>query len=135
MSRKTNLLVLVAGGMKTMDKKSDGFTLVEVVVVIAILGIIAAIAVPRFTRYKAMAEREVCADNRKTLKRMYSAFLLENDTNAESAFNQFLIENFKVVCPASGVISYEDGKVKCSLHEDISESDGDEPPVDEVPWL
>lgn len=31
-------------------------------------------------------------------------------------FNQFLIDNFDEICPASGVISYEYGKVKCSVH-------------------
>ncbi len=53
----------------------------------------------------------------------------------DSIFNQFLADNFDEVCPAGGVIRYEDGKVKCSVHEGVSESDEDEPPGDEVPWL
>ena len=66
---------------------------------------------------------------------MYSAFLVENDIgNLDSIFNQFLIDNFDEICPAGGVISYEDGKVKCSVHKELSYGD-EEPPEGEVPWL
>ena len=76
-----------------------------------------------YCKYKeSMAEERVCDANLKTVERMYSAFLVENDIDhVDSIFNQFLIDNFDEICPASGVISYEDGKVKCSVHDlDIS---------------
>jgi len=75
--------------MKALNKKSDGFTLIELIVVIAILGIIVAIAVPRLTGFKSMAEDRVCASNLKTVERMYSAFLVGNDIDhMDSIFNQ-----------------------------------------------
>ena len=76
-----------------------------------------------YCKYKeSMAEERVCDANRKAVERMYSAFLVENDIDhVDSIFNQFLIDNFDEICPASGVISYEDGKIKCSVHDlDIS---------------
>ena len=117
-----------------MNRKHNGFTLVELIAVMAILGIIATLVVPRLTRYKSMAEERVCASNRKTAERSYNVFMLENE-HKESVFNQFLIENFDEICPVSGVMSYEDGKVMCSVHDGGSDHKEKDPPGDEAPWL
>lgn len=118
-----------------MDKKSDGFTLIELIVVIAILGIIAVIVIQRLFGLKNIAEERVCVANRKTVERMYATFLIENRIgHMESIFNQFLIDHVDEVCPAGGVIRYEEGKLKCSIHEDAEPSD-EEAPGEEVPWL
>ena len=119
-----------------MDKKSGGFTLVELIVVIAILGIIAAVTVPRLIGFKSKAEESVCAANRKSVERMHSAFLVENEINHEdSVFNQLLIDNFDEICPAAGCISYVDEKVKCSMHKNKEQPPEKESPGEEVHWL
>ena len=119
-----------------MDKKSDGFTLIELIVVIAILGVLAAVTVPRLAGFRFMVEERVCTANRKTAERMYSAFLVENDIDHEdNIFNQFLIDNCDEICPSIGEISYEYRKVKCSVHGIEREVEEQEEPGEEVPWL
>ena len=50
-------------------------------------------------------------------------------------FNQYIDDNFVEVCRAGGVVGFEDGKVKCSLHGNASEDDKNDEPGEEVPWL
>jgi len=71
----------------------------------------------------------VCESNRDAVERRYEVSLQKEDLE-ESSFYQFMIENFDEVCPAGGVIAYEEDKVKCSLHKDVSDDD-----KDEIPWL
>ena len=58
--------------MKMFQKDRQGFTLVELMIVVAIIGILAAIAIPNFLKYQAKAKQSEAKAN---LKNVYTAEL------------------------------------------------------------
>lgn len=119
-------------------RRGLGFTLVEVIVVIAVLGILVAIVIPRLSGFSSLAEEKVCIANRKAVERLYSTFLVENEVDhSDWLFEQFLISQFELICPAGGNIYYSNGVIDCDVHGggEIPEVTTEEETTGEVPWL
>ena len=53
--------------MKLNRTQKNGFTLVEIMIVVGIIGLLAAIAIPNFIRYREASRRSVCIANLKQI--------------------------------------------------------------------
>ena len=51
-----------------MKKMMKGFTLVEIMIVVAIIAILAAVAIPNFIRYRKTSQMNACISNLKQIQ-------------------------------------------------------------------
>jgi prepilin-type N-terminal cleavage/methylation domain-containing protein len=134
----------VAGNTKQDTKMNpmmaaarNGFTLVELIVVVAILAILAGITAYRLTGFQEKARETVCVTNRHQQARLS---LLDEvngtpEAGSETEINGAIApdavpDQFEGICPGGGVISIVNGLFLCSIHPDeaisIKDEDGDE---------
>ena len=114
---------------------TKGYTLLELLAVLVILGIVALIAVPSVVGSIEKAKEEVCRSNRLELSKSYKMQLQsEGMEHSEGTFNTFLLEVDGTPCPEKGIFTYEDGVISCNLHSDDHNDDADEED-NEVPYL
>lgn len=96
--------------------KRSGFTLVEIMIVIAIIGLIAAIAIPNFIKAREDSQATACATNLEQINgaKQQVAFaqnLGPSDTPSDVALMQYLqlgstiaaVNNSSDICPAGGL--------------------------------
>ena len=91
--------------MKNRTSRKSGFTLVEIMIVVAIIGLLAAIAIPNFVRARTQSQKNACINNLRQIDGAVQQWALENRQapNASPGFTdiQSYLKN-AVVCPAGG---------------------------------
>jgi len=64
--------------MKINTSRKSGFTLVEIMIVVAIIGLLAAIAIPNFVRARKTAQANSCINNLRLIDAAKQQLLLES---------------------------------------------------------
>jgi type IV pilus assembly protein PilA len=71
--------------MKKMLKNKKGFTLIELMIVVAIIGILAAIAIPNFMTYQCKAKQSEAKTLLGAIRTSQEVYYAENSTYATSS--------------------------------------------------
>ncbi len=64
---------------KLLNRK--GFSLIELMIVVVIMGILIAIAVPLYSAVTENAEKRTCQDNQRAIRAVYSRYILTDEVN------------------------------------------------------
>jgi prepilin-type N-terminal cleavage/methylation domain-containing protein len=64
--------------MKLDGSRKTGFTLVEIMIVVAIIGLLAAIAIPNFARARTTSQQNACINNLRQLDGAKQTWALEH---------------------------------------------------------
>ena len=101
-------------------KLKKGFTLVEIMIVVAIIAILAAVAIPNFIRYRNDSRTAACIANMKQLQTAAESYLTKHPGAAPAIADlcgtgeDKYIKN-EMTCPKDGsayTIALENGAIK-----------------------
>ena len=72
--------------MKISTSKKAGFTLVEIMIVVAIIGLLAAIAIPNFVRARTQSQMNACINNLRQMDGAVQQYALENKLSSSATY-------------------------------------------------
>ena len=95
--------------MKINTSRSAGFTLVEIMIVVAIIGLLAAIAIPNFVKARNTSQANACINNMRQIDSALQQWALETgkkDSDAPDSAQAaaYIKGSVLPVCPAGQAV-------------------------------
>ena len=92
-------------------KFNKGFTLIEIMIVVAIIGLLAAIAVPNFVKARTQSQTNACINNLRQIDSGKEQLALESKLGpgvavVVASVNAYIKGSTTPTCPASGSYTY-----------------------------
>ena len=91
--------------MNIKTTKKSGFTLVEIMIVVAIIGLLAAIAIPNFVRARTTSQMNACINNLRQVDGAKQQWALETKQASTATPTFAQVSGYlksAVTCPAGG---------------------------------
>ena len=109
--------------MQINTSRKSGFTLVEIMIVVAIIGVLAAIAIPNFIKAREASQKNACIANLKQIDGAKNTWALETKQLSTAApgvsdlYGSTLYIRDQPGCPANGAytIGTVSEKPKCAV--------------------
>lgn len=94
--------------MLRTSRKAKGFTLIELMIVIAIIAILAAILVPNFIRARAQGQATACKSNLKNIGTALEMYSTDSSGRFPTTLVSLTPNYLKSIpsCPSVGTITY-----------------------------
>jgi prepilin-type N-terminal cleavage/methylation domain-containing protein len=113
--------------MKTSSPRTAAFTLIEIMIVVAIIGFLVAIAIPVFARARESSQKNTCIANLRLMDSGITAWAVDarkgvgSEIDSEALFGPDNLMRERPICPAGGTFEFltvgNAPQVRCSFSD------------------